>query len=273
MIQGRADSINRFSFLNKQSSDVYLLTWDVEREGYPFLPGSSWSEGRNYLLDKAKVSGDYDYFIFCDEDVQFLEGGFELFEKMLLKHKPSLGMPVHPKTMSFQNLLKKFSIRVKECQVAWFIDEQIQAFSRDVVTDDIALPYITKFDKVSWFYNSEIQHYILKYFYGKSIIQFNNVVVKNEGHTDYLKEFDKYYISREIDNLFSNNVFSVKWYELHLRKNIVYRIIAYRITLLEIIAYLAKCESSFSAIKSNKFKNFDFKRFFDFYREYVGHRI
>ncbi len=46
------------------------------------------------MLAEAHKLGDYRYFIFMDDDVEFVRGGYGDFESLLLQLRPAIGVPV-----------------------------------------------------------------------------------------------------------------------------------------------------------------------------------
>ena len=84
LIQGQAGLVTNFDYLTSQEhSDVIFLTYDSKIDQAIFYPDSTWAEGRNRLLQKALEKGEYLYYIFLDDDLKFIDGDFQLFEKQL----------------------------------------------------------------------------------------------------------------------------------------------------------------------------------------------
>jgi hypothetical protein len=63
-------------------------------------------------------------------------------------------------------------------------DEQYLACSRDVLTDGHLLPYLTEWDRDSWFVCCLIQEALIQHYYFGQAIQFNNCEIRNDQHTD-----------------------------------------------------------------------------------------
>lgn len=80
LLQGEAKYIDKFAVLrNRKTSDFFCLTYDKAKENCIFLPNSTWSEGRNRLLQEAlKTKTPYQYFTFLDDDVEFTKGSWRL---------------------------------------------------------------------------------------------------------------------------------------------------------------------------------------------------
>ena len=97
LIQGRAEEVPKLSALiNTETADLITLTFDAELKDSYFLPNSTWLEGRNLLLNKAKnKTVKYKYYIFLDDDIVFEKGSFEEFEKQLEKYQPAIAHPFY----------------------------------------------------------------------------------------------------------------------------------------------------------------------------------
>jgi len=135
LVQGEAKYIRNYLILKKRKDvDALLLTYDQQIDDALFLPYSTWGEGRNYLLRKALESNrQYQYYIFLDDDVKFIQGSYVLFEKQLLKYSPAIAVPVFvPKTiktiMGINNLFNKRFIPSRTYQICRHADAQFMAF-------------------------------------------------------------------------------------------------------------------------------------------------
>lgn len=180
LVQGRADLVASFSVLHGDSSDLFFLTYDEALEipsaGSIFDPNVSWAEGRNNLLGLAREN-DYEYFIFLDDDVQFTNGNYGEFERLLEAYSPYVGLPLVDEIERSGRWCPDLEI-----QLPIALDQVMQAFSREAVEDGVLVPYRTEFDKSSWWYSCEInQHQILSMFRRRTA-QFNTVRVKNMNH-------------------------------------------------------------------------------------------
>ena len=194
LVQGQSEYIlNYFHLKERKDVDCIFITYDKEIDGVGYFPNSTWGEGRNYLLQKALESGkDYQYYIFLDDDVRFLEGSYGAFEKQLLKYKPAIAVPVFvPKTkitiMGFNSWFTNRFVPLRIHQQCRFADAQFIAFHRDVIEDRLVVPLQTHFDKVSWYATSSTQQLLMFNLYKKYILQFNTIKVQNASHRDYPK--------------------------------------------------------------------------------------
>jgi hypothetical protein len=184
LAQGKAESIkNYFHLLDKPNADVIFLTYDQPIKEAIFFPKSTWAQGRNKLLEIALNKGDYLYYIFCDDDVEFIKGSWDIFERQLLTYNPAIAVPINPKTI--QTPLKGLKY---QCFLT--NDEQLIAFHKNVVKDFILLPYIDKFDSAYWWVACQIQETLIQNFYEYGAIQFNNICISNysnSGGESYVK--------------------------------------------------------------------------------------
>ncbi len=179
LVQGRSDLIkNYFHLADRESADAIFLTYDKQIDDAVYYPDSTWSEGRNKLLEEAEKKGGYLYYIFCDDDIEFTNGGWDEYEYYLLKYRPAIGCPVFPKT-------KKTKIGFLDVQVFFVNDEQLMAFHRDVVKDRIVLPIQTHLDHLHWWACSRIQETVIQNFYQSCSLQFNNIQIINTEHGRY----------------------------------------------------------------------------------------
>jgi hypothetical protein len=185
LIQGRKENVLKYAYLQNVDSDLMTLTFDVKILKNElnaiiniFLPKSSWAEGRNIQLETAKsLETKYLYYIFIDDDVEFVKGTFLDFESNLLRHKPAIGVPL----LTIIKKTNKYNPTLK-IQHPVAIDQQIQAYHYKVLNDSVVMPLETKFDKLSWWYPCEINSFLILSHYKGYVIQFNDIVVDNVGH-------------------------------------------------------------------------------------------
>ncbi len=200
LVQGESELIKNFVNL-KERKDVntLLLTYDQPLDETIYLPNSTWAEGRNLLLKKAlEMDIPFEYFIFLDDDVNFIQGDFKLFEDFLFKYSPAIAVPIFfPKTIHTVLAVgtayrKKFYRPIFEQQICRFADAQFMAFHRDVIDDHILMPLQTHFDQCNWGATSSTQQLLIHNLYQNKFVQFNNVIVENLAHRPYTSnEFEE----------------------------------------------------------------------------------
>ncbi|MBD2141673.1 hypothetical protein H6F39_09940 [Anabaena sp. FACHB-1250] len=213
LVQGKAELMKNYLHLSENpNADVIFLTYDqpIETvinqaiEESIFFPKSTWAEGRNKLLEMALNKGEYLYYIFCDDDIKFIKGSWETFEKQLLQYKPAIAVPINRKT--FQTPLKGMK---SQCFLT--NDEQLMAFHQDVVKDFILLPYQNQFDSIYWWISCEIQEVLIQNFYCSDIIQFNNIFISNDSGENYVRpesESDHKMLYQLVDDWLSDQFLS-----------------------------------------------------------------
>lgn len=185
LIQGRKENVIKYSYLQNANSDLIALTFDfeiLENELISilniFLPKSSWAEGRNKQLEESKkLNTKYLYYIFIDDDVEFVKGNFSDFEQRLIKNKPAIGLPL----LTIIKNTNRFNPQLK-IQHPVAVDQQIQAYHYRVIQDSIVMPLETRFDHLSWWYSCEINGFLILSHYRGYIMQFNDILVDNIGH-------------------------------------------------------------------------------------------
>lgn len=186
MVQGCADLVNQYLHLaDRDNADALFLTYDKSIKEALFLPNSTWTQGRNKLLEIALTQGKkegYIYYILCDDDIAFKKGGWDEFEQQLMTIKPAIAVPVVPRT---QITVLKFL----KYQPFLVNDEQLMAFHHQVTSDGIVLPYQTQFDDIHWFVGCRIQERIIQTLYRGNAVQFNNIQITNECRGRYYHFF------------------------------------------------------------------------------------
>ena len=184
LVQGEADRVKNYLRLaDRKQADVLFLTYDKPVGGGEFLPQSSWAEGRNRLLELARRRGRYCYYIFCDDDISFIKGGWDEFEAQLLALKPAIGVPIVPKTVNH-------TLGWLKHQIFLLNDEQLMAFHHEVVADALVLPYQRQFDDIHWWITCEIQQLLIQRFYPRGAVQFNRIEIANDCHARYAMRED-----------------------------------------------------------------------------------
>ena len=179
LVQGEADRVQTYFHLaERQDCKAFFLSYDNPLDGCTYLPDSTWAEGRNSLLTQTD-SEAYDYLIFLDDDVELRQGSWTDFEQALAKYQPAVGVPLVSKVKR-SPIIKDG--KAWEYQNFMINDEQCLAIHHSVVQDELLVPYVTKFDKLSWWAACEIQQMLIQTLYSRHAIQFNNIVVENLIH-------------------------------------------------------------------------------------------
>lgn len=185
LVQGRKDDFPYFLTHVPQSATLYFLSFDqtvdlssAENVKCFFLPKSTWAEGRNFLLLKALESGQkFDYYIFCDGDLRIRQGSLSDFFTFLHRFGPDLGLPLTDQFETAGRFLPNQPI-----QIQFEFDQILQAYSRRVIDDSIAVPYVTDFDKISWWISCEINQFLTFRNYCPRILQLNTFRITNSHY-------------------------------------------------------------------------------------------
>lgn len=139
---------------------------------------ASWAEGRNLMLEAAlRAYPSALYYVFCDDDVQFVQGSYGDFEDNLRATRPLVGFPLMPKGK--MNASWRPDLRV---QRAVAIDEQMYAVHRDLIGTVGIAPLDTLHDDKSWFSPAITFEYMVAKLHGEFAHQYNDVEILNEGH-------------------------------------------------------------------------------------------
>eukprot|EP00668_Euglena_longa_P023270 GGOE01029030.1.p1 GENE.GGOE01029030.1~~GGOE01029030.1.p1 ORF type:complete len:368 (-),score=73.29 GGOE01029030.1:188-1267(-) len=170
--------------------DVIWLTFD-DPSGDVFYPNSTYSQGRNRLLDEAisravrMPGGGYLYYIFLDGDVELQmrntwehhyrpllpTNPYDCFETFLLEWEPAVGSVAYGWT----------AIEATGVSVFHNNDALVQAQHRETLS--FGLPCMD-LDCHSWYYQQHVMNNINAYLYNTRRVQLNAVVAVNREHHD-----------------------------------------------------------------------------------------
>ena len=152
------------------------------------LRNSSWNEGRNALLARARATYHRElplYLIFMDCDAQLVEvrnfgrntgQPYRTFESYLLRYLPAVGH-AHFDWQPYDED-KEIVSGVGN------YDAIVNAFHRDAV--DVLLPYATHWDRHSWHYSQLVVHTMTSALFPNHRLQFNALRVQQRaGHASY----------------------------------------------------------------------------------------
>lgn len=154
---------------------------------FEFL-NSSWNEGRNALLERAKATYQHQlplYLIFMDCDARLIEvrdfghntgQPYRTFESYLQRYLPALGHAHFD--------WQPYDEDVEIMGGVGNFDAIVNAFHRDAV--DALLPYATHWDRHSWHYSQLVVHTITSALFPNHRLQFNALRVQQRpGHASY----------------------------------------------------------------------------------------
>lgn len=202
LVQTDGELPSHYSNINHENADVLYLSWKRPRPGDIYFPNSTWTQGRNKLLEAAKqLQGDYLYYIFLDDDIEFIAGDWRIFEALLLEYQPCIATP----KITFYPTKSDDSVEV---QIVYAFDAVFNAFHRDVVADNVLLPYLEKFDEESWLLSQLVLIHMAGVCYHEKVWQFNHVKVTQIKHRPYPKGSASDILQKEIwlkENIFQDN--------------------------------------------------------------------
>lgn len=185
LVQGQANLVKNYVHLrNRTSSHLISLTYDEPLDGSIYFPNSTWAEGRNRLLEEvAKLQYEYEYLIYCDDDVMFYMGDWDLFESEVLKYRPAVAVPVVSRTV---RTIEPFPLI--DVQRFVYNDEQLMAIRRDVIEDRKIVPYKTEYDSLHWWATCYAQELLIQKYYAFDTLQINRCRVLNLEHDRYTND-------------------------------------------------------------------------------------
>lgn len=185
LTQSEKEIPREYISLNSETSDLLCLTWKTPEDNTIFCPNSTWTEGRNKLVDHVRsLDQTYLYYIFMDDDAVLEEGSYEEFERLLLKYMPVIGSPRHYKHNVNCEILEQ------EAHTIYSYDAIFNAFHQDVFFDDTIFPYVECFDHESWWYSQLVVIHYGHQFYRDYTLQFNWCYVQNNLHRPYPRGHD-----------------------------------------------------------------------------------
>ncbi len=180
MVQGSRENLDR---LDLGGRPLITLCYQGEHcvEGAAACLSSteaSWAGGRNLMLDVARSAFPHAlYYVFSDDDVEFVRGSYAEFEDCLRETRPILGFPLMPKGK--MNYAFRPDLRV---QRAVAIDEQMYAVHRDVIGALGIAPLDVQHDDKSWYAPAITFEYLVAKLHGDLAHQYNDVEISNDGH-------------------------------------------------------------------------------------------
>lgn len=218
LVQARKDD-DYFSSLESEDSDCIILSFREQlknRKNSIYRPNTSWSQGRNMLLEEAyKTQKKYEYYIFMDDDARIvvknsnMKDGLQKFKETLLQNRPAIGFPDyfwHLRDTSEHNRFSTQEIRSKSFNSPMFFDACINAFHSSIIKE--ILPYQDKFDSINWWLSQEIMNHYISKFINNSVLQINELITINLLSEPYPKALGTGILNKGaeyIDNLLIND--------------------------------------------------------------------
>ena len=198
-----------FDSLRTEQSDCFVLYFkhNIENENEFYFPNSSWSQGRNKLLEFAISKNiDYEYYIFADDDIEFsvkdgTDDPFKRLYSLLDTHSPALSFADywwHLKCNDFPYKRQNNGIRIPLC-----FDACMNVFHKNAIK--VLLPYEDKFDNISWWWSQELLNHITWEFHANKFIQFNELMLRNSKSDPYPRDADLRQLNRIYTEYYINS--------------------------------------------------------------------
>jgi hypothetical protein len=182
---------------------LFQLCYRDPIRGALFLPESTWTEGRNALLRQARESKiQFDYYVFCDDDIIFQNGGWLEFEELLRKWRPAVAAPLYPVRAHENTEMDVFTV--------YSFDAIFNAFHSDIIDDEVILPYFQEFDSKSWWFSQLFVIHLCAIFYPRHVLQTKAVAVSNGQSRPYPRnEWSDFVVMHQWirDNMFLDKEF------------------------------------------------------------------
>lgn len=156
----------------------------VQDSRYSFAPGSTWTSGRNLLLQRIRPDLEqFDYVVLMDDDVRFENASFGegllRFQQLLADHQPEIAAVATPWHQGFGH----YFTPDQACTTVGGFDALFNAFRRDVLLDGVLFPYIECFDHSSWWSSQLVLMQLASRYY--TITQFNELSAKSLNSSAY----------------------------------------------------------------------------------------
>lgn len=204
-------SINPYPMLKH----ILCLTYKDKHPDYIYLSNSTWTTGRNRLLEEAKKmanNGDvYDYYIFLDEDIIWINGSWEELETRLTNDKPMIAT----------TKLRSYKCNNGPNIPIFMYDHCLTIYSKNAIFNTDILPYDDRMDEMSWYYSAHITIYRVLYMFKEHEKKYyHDLIYDGTQHNIYPKEYIedkcinhicKYYMLQEKSKYLPYNVSSFKY--------------------------------------------------------------
>lgn len=185
--------------------DVTLLHLSFQKQvpGALYLPHSTWTEGRNALLAAARaLNRDFDYYVFCDDDLEFERGSFAVFNAQLKATRPAIGVPLYDFAPNRNDAI--------DCHTVYAFDALMNAFHRDLITDEVILPYYAGLDAKSWWFSQFFVIHLASVNYPDHVLRLGQTCVRSALHRPYPRNTKADW--EEVETFLFNTIFSDRAY-------------------------------------------------------------
>ena len=179
----------RTEFVETANRKLKILTFKESVDGCLYLPKSTWTEGRNKLIEWAKQQPNYDYYMLIDDDIKFKVGNYDRVEYEISELMPFYYCPELEGYYKSYPAYEEISGDIDYKDIKYFItvwcDAIFSCFHRNVFFDEFVLPYEPMYDSTTWWISQAILFMKVASKYPNKTIVSKTCVVDNELHRDY----------------------------------------------------------------------------------------
>ena len=181
-------------FQESEFRKLKLLTFKEKVKDCIYLPRSTWTEGRNELIEWAKQQPEFDYYILMDDDIQFELGNYERIEYEISELSPYYYCPEYVGYYN-ESVVKEFlspQLQYKDIcynKTVWS-DAICSCFHKKLFFDDFILPYEARYDSITWWISQAILFNKVAYKYPNNSIVSRTVKILNTNHGEYPRNLD-----------------------------------------------------------------------------------
>jgi hypothetical protein len=182
-----------------------ILTFKDEVDNCIFYPKSTWTTGRNKLIEWAKTQPEYDYYFMIDDDIIFKKGSYDRVEYEVSQLRPLYYSPELTDFYYNYRIITTPSEDIVYKDITYFLsiwtDAIFSCFSKKVFFDEFILPYEERYDPITWWISQGILFYKFNYKYLNSTIVSRTCIVENDQHREYPRNCD---IFTSLNDYFGN---------------------------------------------------------------------
>jgi hypothetical protein len=182
-----------------------ILTFKDEVDDCIFYPKSTWTTGRNKLIEWAKTQPEYDYYFMIDDDIIFKKGSYDRVEYEVSQLRPLYYSPELTDFYYNYRIITTPSEDIVYKDITYFLsiwtDAIFSCFSKKVFFDEFILPYEERYDPITWWISQGILFYKFNYKYLNSTIVSRTCIVENDQHREYPRNCD---IFTSLNDYFGN---------------------------------------------------------------------
>ncbi len=214
LVQSRIKFLDRHQVLESDNADVIVLVFEqkINKPNFIYAPNTHWDTGRHVLIEYAReLTQQYEYYIFLDDDVEFIQGDFRKFEQIVLNTKPDVAVPQFNQNapMFWFDKINRKTFKSPYSKIILF-DQCFICFTKQLFFNKNLLTYATDFsrygikDQINTSYLTAHILYLnlFQYVEDKKLIQFNEIKIKNiNAEANYTRRLQPYQI---YDLLFLN---------------------------------------------------------------------